>query len=114
MLSGYENSGAIMKRLVCVVVFGAALAGCSQEYIDQKNAERDHAFCASVWGGPGQPGYGECRMAKARERSHAGTAAALGALGLGSAIYQNSQPTYVRPTTTTCTQQGVFTNCTNY
>lgn len=103
-----------MKQLICLLVL--ALSACaSPEEIARKQAAEDHAFCSSVWGDV-QQGYANCRMMKQQQRYAAQqNGAALSAL-MGMQLLQNSQPRYYAPapSTTSCVNQGVFTNCTSY
>lgn len=101
-----------MKKLFCL--FALLAASCSQGYIDQKAAERDHAWCESMGVKMGAPQYQDCRVIAARNRQieeQNRTAVGLGMMGYGAAI-QNSRPTYTPPPfPVTCVRQGVFTTC---
>jgi len=96
-----------MKKLFCLLIF---LSGCSQEYLDQKAAERDHAWCQSMGIDLGNPNYQNCRIQAAQNRQveeYNRNAVGLGMMGAGTSIYNSSQP---RPATT-CTTIGNQTTC---
>lgn len=96
-----------MKKLIFLTLF---LGACSQQYLDQKAAERDHAWCQSVGIDHGNPNYQNCRMQAVRNRQleeQNRTAVGLGMMGAGSSIYNAGQP---RPPVT-CTQMGNMTTC---
>lgn len=97
-----------MKKLVCLLAL--VVAGCSQEYLDQKAAERDHAWCESMGVRQGSYGYQDCRMTAAQNRIYEKQhkdAIALGMMGVGSGIYQSATPR--QPTT--CTTLGYSMTC---
>jgi hypothetical protein len=107
LLVAFNGSGKNMKKLFCLLIL---LGGCSQEYIDQRNAERDSRMCESLGILPGHASYLDCRVyaAQMRLQEQANINAAAGsALGFGASIYSTSQPR--QPTT--CSTIGNMTTC---
>lgn len=97
-----------MKKLVCLLTL--VLGACSQEYHDQKTAERDHAWCESMGVYQGSANYLNCRVTAANNRIIAKQnrdAIAFGVMGLGTGMMQSSQPR--QPTT--CTTIGNIMTC---
>jgi hypothetical protein len=97
------------------------MAGCaSQEEAARRTSSADDAKCNSMGFWAGNPSYAQCRLALEQMRFQQQSndnAAAAALLGFGATMYQSQQNYYntlnsrSSPSSFTCYQQGVFTNC---
>lgn len=101
-----------MKSLA-VILTAFLLAGCVLQPGGQPNGARAAAFCIDAGYEPGTAAYSTCWERVAildMERQKTDFTAFRRALGRG--LGKLSQPPAIR--TITCTQQGVFTNCSGF
>ncbi len=101
--------------ITVLVAAGVVLSACAEQMRQQEAAE-DNSTCESYGLKLGDPEYVECRflLARLRVENRAATSAALMGYGLG--MMQMGQPYTLSPPpmSFTCSQQGVFVNCTGY